>query len=159
MDWSVLGSLAGLLGAGAALWAAAWAIVRERSPLRELERITSILKDTPDDAPKRQELEAVRNHLSLRLNLRYRVPPQTPLIFLSWTLIVASFGAFILFIVLASIESTPMPIAFQLTYGFLNGAVLSVGYGLLYKWQQNRRVWAEEVQTAGNVTSTTRDLV
>jgi hypothetical protein len=159
MDWSVLGSLAGLIGAGAALWAAAWAIVRERSPLRELERITSVLKETPDNAPRRRELEAVRDHLSLRLNIRYRVPPQTYLIFLSWTLIVASFIFFILFIVIASIDSRPLPLPFQITYGFLNGVLLSIGYMLLYKWQHNRMVWAEAVQASGDVTSTTRDLV
>lgn len=71
MEWSVLATFAGVL---VAAFGAAWAIVREQSVMRQLERVSAVLKDLPCDDPGRDHLVVVRADLAKRLNEGYRAP-------------------------------------------------------------------------------------
>lgn len=81
MPWSVIATLAGV--AVTALLGAL-AIVREQSVVRQLERVTALLKDTPEHAEGRSHLEWLRGDLSRRLNYQYRAPRQRFALFMGW---------------------------------------------------------------------------
>lgn len=93
--WATVASLAGVLVAAGG---AAWAIAREQSLLRQLERITDILKDTEAAGSARADLEHVRDSLARRINLRYRAPRLRQEAFGSWYLILAGCGAWLIFV-------------------------------------------------------------
>lgn len=93
MEWSVLATFAGVLVAAAG---AAWAIVREQSLIRQLERVTSVLTDVPEGSPGYDHLVFVRADLARRLNETYRAPRHWLRAFVGWTLRLASGLAFAL---------------------------------------------------------------
>lgn len=88
VGWSVIATFAGVLVAAIG---AAWAIVREQSVLRQLERVSSILKDYPESDAGREDLEFVRGDLAKRLNKVYRAPYEWFAGFAGW--VIGMFGA------------------------------------------------------------------
>jgi hypothetical protein len=156
MDWSIIG---GILAGGAAVWAAVYTLVRERAPMRELERVTAVLKDTPKDALNRVELEAVRDHLSLRINYGYRAPRELGFLVLGWT---GLLGGVVLFFIVFSVELAGEQTAstgLSILIGLLNGIVVVVGQGALFARWRARNRWLEEVLASGDNRSTKRSLV
>lgn len=93
MEWSVLATFAGVL---IAAFGAAWAIVREQSLIRQLERVTAVLTDVPVGSPGYDDLVVVRAHLARRFNETYRAPREWARGFFGWTLRVAGALAFVL---------------------------------------------------------------
>lgn len=88
----VLAGLSVLVGAAGATWA----VVREQSLMRQLERVTAILKDTPVEALEpRKDLEYLRDHLSRRINRRYRAPRERFRLFMGWYLTLAGVGTLV----------------------------------------------------------------
>jgi len=50
------------------------AVVREQSAMRQLERITAILKDAPEGTITQRRLQLLQEHLTHRVSLQYRLP-------------------------------------------------------------------------------------
>ncbi|WIB69786.1 hypothetical protein [Curtobacterium sp. MCBD17_026] len=81
MDWAVVATFAGI-GVTAVL--GAFATVREQSPVRQLERVTAMLKDTPASTSARDDLEQLRDSLARRVLNGYRAPREGWMLTLSW---------------------------------------------------------------------------
>jgi hypothetical protein len=129
MPWSVLATLAGV--AVTALLGAL-AIVREESVVRQLERITALLKETPDDAEGRAHLEWLRKDLSRRLNYQYRAPRQRLTLFMGWFGLLFGIGNLLAIYFLAAFKFATLTTTFLdpgwepwIVYGTL--ALMSVG--------------------------------
>lgn len=153
MDWSIVSSI---LVASVGLWGAFWAVSRERAPMRELERITIILKDTPDDAPKRAYLEGVRDHLSMRINHRYRAPRKATELFSVFYGLFAG-TAFLVFYVLVrvttSIEVTPA--STWVTLGAVTAWFLAAGFFAIKRMVARYR-WLKVVEASEDTHTTDR---
>ncbi|GAB2975867.1 hypothetical protein [Frigoribacterium salinisoli] len=156
MDWSIIG---GILAGAAAVWAAVYTLVRERAPMRELERVTAVLKDTPKDALNRVDLEVVRDHLSLRINYGYRAPRGLGFLLLGWT---GLLSGVVLFFVVFGVELTgeqTLSTGRSILLGMMNGIVVALGQAALFARWRARNKWLEEVQGSGDNWSTERSLV
>lgn len=71
MNWAIVATFVGI-GVTAVLGAITAA--HEQSPMKQLERVTALLKDTPSDAAERRQLTWLRDELSRRVNEQYRAP-------------------------------------------------------------------------------------
>jgi hypothetical protein len=91
MDWSVLATFAGVAVAAAG---AAWAVVREQSVLRQLERVTAVLKDLPESSPAAPQLMFLQNSLARRLSRGYRAPKLYWEQYFGWFALLLSIGMF-----------------------------------------------------------------
>lgn len=156
MQWSVVATFAGVLVAASA---AAWGIVREQSVVRQLERLTAILKDIGEDEPSRAHLEFVRTDLAERLNTNYRAPREWLASFIGWTLRLAAWASFV--IAYAAIAATliaqiPKPVrdggpGTIIMVALLNAAVGGASLLLAAAFFRRRRVrrqrWLDDHQS------------
>ena len=153
MDWSIIATF---VTAGVGVWVAASAIVRERSPLRDLERITAVLKDTPADASRRPVLEAVRDDLSLLLNLRYRAPRFRYDRFVFWYCVLAVallVVVFVLGVILGVEQLSPL----QSIVGAVGCCLLlAVAISARAQAVRGRRRWMDRSMRQQDVSSTER---
>ncbi|MFS0731035.1 hypothetical protein ABC270_13270 [Curtobacterium sp. 1P10AnD] len=62
------------------------AVVREQSAMRQLERITAILKDAPEGTITQRRLQVLQEHLTHRVSLQYRLPKGAEAQFLGLTM-------------------------------------------------------------------------
>lgn len=154
MEWSVLATFAGVLVAAAG---AAWAIVREQSVIRQLERVTAVLTDVPEGSPGHAHLVVVRADLARRLNETYRAPRHWFRAFAGWTFWILAALAFVLAYVYAYVGLTallPLPVSrrdftprdwFELAGVFVGlsvGAFFLAGAALLGR-SRKRRAWLD----------------
>jgi len=156
MDWSIVGTL---LTAVVGVTVATWTVVRERSPLRELERITAVLKDTPEDAPRRRELEVIRDHLSQRLNARYRAPREVVGRFLAVYcmlsgVLLGGFG----FVIVALAPEYSSPAALVI-YAVFSGISVTIGALVLASIRRYRKRWLLTVIESEDIESTDKPLL
>lgn len=151
MTWTVLAALA---GAFVTATLGALAIVREQSVIRQLERITAILKDTPDTVQGRANVEWVRDDLARRLNFQYRAPRQGSNLFIGWLGVL--FGTGVLILVYAGLvftgiamalsgEAKTLPAWISVTEVVVVAAIaivlLRTGYGFLRRRARQRLRW------------------
>ena len=89
MDWGVVAPLAAVLVTAVL---GALGIAREQSAIRQLERVTAVLKDAEDDFEGRAELIWLRNALAKRINLQYRAPRKRRVLLYGWATRLAGWG-------------------------------------------------------------------
>ena len=152
MEWSVLATFAGVLVAAAG---AAWAIVREQSLMRQLERVSAVLKDVPEGSPGHAHLVVVRADLARRLNETYRAPRHWVLAFIGWALRIAGAMALVLayvygYIWIATVMPPTRPVSSYTALDWLQlagtFAALATGVFLIaglvsWKRSEKRREW------------------
>ena len=156
MDWSIVG---GILAGAAAVWAAVYTLLRERAPMRELERVTAVLKDTPEGAAHRPHLEAVRDHLCLRINFAYRAPREFLLLSLGWTGLLGGLAMFVFVFILEFFGEGATPAWASLGLGICTGVLVTLGRFALYSRWRVRRNWLNDVVLSSDIRSTERSLV
>jgi len=156
VDWSIIG---GILAGAAAVWAAVYTLVRERAPMRELERVTAVLKDTPDQVAYRAYLEAVRDHLFLRINFAYRAPREVYLLTLGWTGLAGGLLFFIFLVYVESGRETALPTWASLALGLINGGIVAIGQLALYSRWRSRQKWLKDIIKSNDKMTTNRSLV
>lgn len=148
---AIVGLLVGAAGG-------AWAIVREQSLIRQLERVTAVLKDTPDDASKaRRDLEHIRNHLALRINRRYRAPRQRLELFNAWYFTLLGMGIAIVLVVTAiatgveRVQDADVPVVWSVVSLLAMGiGALALGCYLNYRRDRARSAWVLTASNAGD---------
>lgn len=135
----------------------ALALAREQSVLRRLERISTVLKETPDDAAGRTHLEWLRDDLARRLNLQYRAPRDWWTLVAGWAIaltgLLVLLGAYVLLVVLTAV-SIPKHESSATTVGDVQAmlwaamavgfAVFAVGTAMRFWRDRQRRKWAEK---------------
>jgi len=89
VNWEVMAPFAAVVVTAAL---GAWGIAREQSAMRQLERVTAVLKDAGDDFEGRAELLWLQTALSRRVNRQYRAPQKRGVLFYAWALRIASLG-------------------------------------------------------------------
>lgn len=67
-------------------------IAREQSAIRQLERVTTVLKDAGDDFEGRSELLWLRAALAKRVNQQYRAPRKRGVLISGWAMRLAGWG-------------------------------------------------------------------
>ncbi len=92
MDWDVVAPLAAVFVTAVL---GALGIAREQSAIRQLERVTAVLKDAEDDFEGRAELLWLRSALAKRINLQYRAPRKRRVLFYGWATRLAGWGLLI----------------------------------------------------------------
>lgn len=152
MSWAVVATFAGI-GVTAVLGAITAA--HEQTPMKQLERVTALLKDTPTDASERAQLVWLRDELSRRVNERYRAPRDRFGLGLGWLTGLYGAGLTVVFlpalIHLLTKDWTPtgeFPVEVQpLIYGGL--LVLGIGLIVIGRYslktrREARRRWIDE---------------
>lgn len=135
----------------------ALALAREQSVLRRLERISTVLKETPDHAAGRPHLEWLRDDLARRVNLQYRAPRDRWTLVAGWTVAFAGLllllGAYVLLVVLAALsipqqdpsETTVEDAQRMLWVVMAVGLVVfAAGTAMRFWRDRQRRKWAEQ---------------
>ena len=89
MNWGVLAPLAAVI-VTAVLGAVA--IAREQSAIRQLERVTIVLKDAESDFDGRQALLWLQTALAERVNRQYRAPRKRSALIYGWATRLAGWG-------------------------------------------------------------------
>ncbi|MCS6587146.1 hypothetical protein [Curtobacterium flaccumfaciens] len=153
MDWGVLASLAAVIVTAVL---GALAIAREQSAMRQLERVTAVLKDTSQDFEGRQELLWLQSTLSTRVNLQYRAPRKRRVLIYGWATRLAGAGLLLwvyfvvtsAFVSSALIDSGGQP-RVGATWAMLGVIVAlgvagtAVGARHLRRRDRERRAWVE----------------
>ncbi|MFJ3385608.1 MULTISPECIES: hypothetical protein [unclassified Curtobacterium] len=155
MEWSVLATFAGVL---VAAFGAAWAIVREQSPMRQLERVSAVLKDMPEGDSACESLEVVRRDLAKRINSAYRAPREWFFGIAAWAFRI---GGWLVFVVaygyaFLGLEALLPPTRDPRDYGAADWLELAAFFGifaavagllatqLFHIRNRNRRKWLDE---------------
>lgn len=89
MNWGIVASFAAV-AVTAVL--GALGIAREQSAIRQLERVTAVLKDSEPTFQGRAELEWMRAALAKRVNNQYRAPRARGNLFWSWVSLLLGWG-------------------------------------------------------------------
>jgi hypothetical protein len=92
MDWGVVASLAAVIVTAAL---GALGIAREQSALRQLERVSAVLKDTDPSHGGHQDLVWLRDALAQRVNAQYRAPRRRNTLLSGWAALLSGWGVLI----------------------------------------------------------------
>ena len=87
-------------------------IAREQSAMRQLERVTAVLKETPEHAAARGQLEWLRDALAAHVNAQYRAPRHRFIQTVGWVTTLGGCGIgvwFYMVLALATERASPDP--------------------------------------------------
>lgn len=92
MDWGVVAPVSAVIVTAVL---GALGIAREQSAIRQLERVTAVLKDTNDDFDGRPELRWLQGELASRVKQQYRAPRKRSELIYGWGLRFGGWGLLI----------------------------------------------------------------
>lgn len=138
MDWTIVAPISAVFVTAVL---GALGISREQSVMRQLERVTAVLKDMPDNAEGRRDLEWLQTALARRVNNQYRAPRMRDDLAWGWLSRLSGWGLSLILYVLffhavqrASPSETPSALSGWITLAFL--ALIAVGSA----WAGSRRL-------------------
>lgn len=152
MSWTVIAAFA---APAVAASIGAWGLAREQSILRRLERVTAVLKETPESAQAREHLEWLRDDLARRLNIGYRAPRAREALWWGWALTVlggAALAAIYILVIVAAASSVSASghsatagegVLFFVISVIASFAVLIAGFVLIIRRNAKRELWAK----------------
>lgn len=151
MDWGVLAPFAAVVVTAVL---GAFGIAREQSAIRQLERVTAVLKDAGGDFDGRTELLWLQGALSKRVNRQYRAPRKRATLLYGWATRLAGWGLLLwIYFVLSSAffknvltDSGGQPRvgatwSFVIAVGVLGFLGSIVGAASLRKREKDRAAW------------------
>jgi hypothetical protein len=89
VDWGVVAPVGAVIVTAVL---GALGIAKEQSAIRQLERVTLVLKDTGDEYAGRSELLWLQGVLAKRVNQQYRAPRKRGVLIYGWAMRLAGWG-------------------------------------------------------------------